>query len=213
MATIQHTDIAYPPADLAISKAIELAGAAGIYKHASLGVFRGDHLFHATNSLELEIISQTGNTSPLFEVVAYDAFDVTEYGQFRKGYSQNNQTCMNLVRDLTIATADSFDWNITVVQADIAASAASHADGYFDFVWLDLPDKSQASMDAVLSAWVPKVRSGGIIGGVQYTDSIIYANSTVACGIKASVDAQVATQSTDLHVFTNAGKQWLFTKA
>jgi len=214
MATIQHTDNAYPPGTLAPQKAIELAGAGGITKYACLGIFNGDFYFLSTQQLEINAVTVTGNTSPVIESVAYDPFDASAYGEFRKGFAQRSQTSMNLLRDLTIAISDdSSDWNTTINTSDITTSATGHTDGYFDFIWLDLPSKDQTSMDAAFNAWMPKVRSGGVIGGVQYTDSITYNQHAVSCGIKASVDAQVAAQSTDLHVYINAGNQWLFTKA
>lgn len=214
MATIEHTEVSFPINASTIPKVIELAGAEGVFKYACLGVYRGDNFFLTTQRLEVNAVNVTGNSSPIVEAVGYDPYDVTQYGEYRKGFEQNSQTCMNLLRDLTIAVSDSLtQWNTTVSPSTILSGATNHPDGYFDFVWMDLPDKSQSTMDAAFNAWMPKVRSGGVIGGVQYTDSISYSQHTAACGVKASVDAQVAAQGTDLHVYTNAGNQWLFTKS
>ena len=57
--------------------------------------------------------------------------------------------------------------HITVVKLDSVSAAATFADGSVDFVYLDA-DTNHDAVKASIDAWLPKVKSGGFIGGHNY---------------------------------------------
>lgn len=62
-------------------------------------------------------------------------------------------------------------YRCTLVQSDSVNASALVTDGSLDFVYLDA-DHWYEAVVADLAAWVPKVKSGGIVAGHDYTEQL-----------------------------------------
>jgi len=87
------------------------------------------------------------------------------------------------------------DRNVYVIKRYSKDAAPLFADGYFDWVYIDA-NHLQARQD--IEAWWPKVKSGGIICGHDYTMCGDYIT------VKRDVDEFVAEHNLDLFVTTGA---------
>jgi len=56
---------------------------------------------------------------------------------------------------------------VRIIRAPSVSAAGLFPEGYFDFVFIDA-DHAYASVDADIRAWLPLVKSGGILSGHDY---------------------------------------------
>jgi hypothetical protein len=75
-------------------------------------------------------------------------------------------------------------YHCTILRMTSVEAAAQIPDGSLDFVYLD-GNHARSFVDADLVAWVPKVRSGGIVAGHDYEP----ARRSKWIDVKAAVDA------------------------
>ena len=76
--------------------------------------------------------------------------------------------CMEAAKKVCARHADR---GICFMASSLGAASCTK-DGWFDAVYIDA-DHSKAGVLADLQAWVPKVRSGGVIAGHDYLDGVL----------------------------------------
>jgi hypothetical protein len=81
-------------------------------------------------------------------------------------------------------------------------------DGSLDFVYIDANHMSPF-IDNDISAWYPKVKSGGIFGGHDYHD---YENEIFICNVKTAVDKFIEMFSLRLFVVPGQVPSWYVVK-
>lgn len=106
------------------------------------------------------------------------------YGEYRD--KKNDQARLDAAYRLTRARVAPYHgcrvWRMTSQEA-----AAHVPNGSLDFVYID-GNHGRAFVDADLRAWTPKVRSGGIVAGHDYTTRSAHIE------VKPAVDAFVKAQ-------------------
>lgn len=78
-------------------------------------------------------------------------------------------------------------WSVNVVHAKSVEAAATYAEQSVDVVYIDA-DHEYESVSADIDAWLPKVRSGGFIGGHDYHDGFL--------GVRRAVDERMTLWAT-----------------
>jgi len=81
-------------------------------------------------------------------------------------------------------------YHCTIVRQASVEAAKAVEDGSLDFVYIDA-NHGEAFVRADLEAWVPKVRSGGILSGHDY----IYRPERPHIQVKAAVDRFIAERN------------------
>lgn len=93
---------------------------------------------------------------------------------------------------------------VVVVKKSSVDAAVDYADNTFDYIYID-GCRNQASVALDISAWIPKLKSGGVLGGHDY-DSYP--------GVKAAVDAYATANGISITVANGEfGCDWWFVKS
>lgn len=99
-------------------------------------------------------------------ITGYDQFDPA----YRLGTPEPGLTSDSWLSQVRAAMEACAPWNPpTVERGDSSAAAHSHADGSLFAVWLDAGHTKENVLSDV-RAWLPKVRSGGILAGHDLAD-------------------------------------------
>jgi hypothetical protein len=95
------------------------------------------------------------------ELVGYDQFDPA----YRLGTPEQGLTSDEWLAQVQRSMREVAPWHPPqVVRGDSAASAALHADGSLDAVWIDAGHRKEDVL-ADVRAWRPKIKPGGILAG------------------------------------------------
>ena len=101
--------------------------------------------------------------------------------------------------------------DVNIIHAESLDAAKQFEDGQLDWVYIDA-DHSYKAVKADIEAWYPKVRTGGLVAGDDYIDSI---SEIGTFGVKSAVDEFVAKNGYELKLSAdkkNPNRSWYFIK-
>lgn len=141
----------------------------GFTRGAEIGVWRGKWSAHLCKD------------NPSLEMLCVDLWSTYDT------YEDSRNDKAKLTEAFAEATAVLAPYRCTLIR-EASVKAAKHIpDGSLDFVYIDA-NHGEAFVRADLEAWVPKVRSGGIVSGHDY----IYRAEKPHIQVKAAVDTFIA---------------------
>jgi hypothetical protein len=102
------------------------------------------------------------------------------------------------------------DSRIKVIKDFSINASTQFSDGHFDFVYIDA-DHTEPAVQKDINAWWPKVRSGGVLAGHDYSHAAPVVKGTVLkFGVIEAVNKFVQQNKVQLHVDKN--QSWFIPK-
>jgi len=133
-----------------------------------------------------------------------------------QGRTQNKQEVQDDYYEDSKQRLSSFK-NCTLIQKTSMDALEDFEDNSLDFVYID-GDHNFKHISEDIYEWTKKVRSGGIVSGHDYFNTIPEANN-VLCHVKNVVDAYVKTFNRELYIYGDEKGEarerklsWLFIK-
>jgi len=134
--------------------------------------------------------------------------------------SQNDECSAQLALDeqyqIVLNMAEK-DKRINVIKDFSVNASKQFPDEYFDFVYIDADHTEEAVKEDIL-AWWPKVRSGGVLAGHDYSPAIITFkdNYVLKFGVIEAVNKFVANNKLALHTDSDVppgDRSWFIVKS
>jgi hypothetical protein len=165
-------------------------------KGIEIGVGRGEFSKHLLELTELE------------KIYSIDPWDISK-SQYRSKWTQEK---LNEVYELAMLNLKPFGSRSKVVKSTSAEALKMFDDKSIDFIYIDaLHDYESVKQDIEL--WWPKVKSGGILAGHDYTKRIAEKEKDAEFGVIKAVNESVKELNVNLNV-TNGDRfpSWYFRK-
>jgi len=162
-------------------------------KVAEVGVGAGNNAIDMLGNLDI---------SQLYLIDPYVAYNDNGTPVEESGYTETQES-QDMYCALMTENIQPFLDKVTIVKSLSVEAAATYSDGFFDYVYLDACLCEQSVYEDI-TAWFPKVISGGVLGGHDY-DSYP--------GVKPSVDRFVSENGLSLQLSTGPeGTDWFILK-
>ena len=135
-----------------------------------IGVKRGDFSKHLLSTTDLK---------KLYLVDPWMSQDTGTYDETHHDHDDDFVACMNNVQP--------FQGRYEVVKELSHNAYSRFADEFFDFIYID-GNHSYAAVAEDLRTWYPKLKTGGVIAGDDYTRSPVETTFNYTFGVKRAVD-------------------------
>lgn len=165
-------------------------------KGIEIGVGRGDFSKHLLESTKLE------------KIYSIDPWDISK-SQYRLKWTQEK---LNEIYKLAMLNLKPFGLRSEIVKETSAEASKMFDEKSIDFIYIDaLHDYESVIQD--IGLWWPKVKSGGILAGHDYTKRIGEKEKDAEFGVIKAVDESVKKLNVNLNI-TNDDRfpSWYFRK-